>query len=193
MRLSSGSQVSIAARFAWQVHMLNPKRYREDCIQSFGKVVPLPDSDAPSDDLGQVAPVNGRKATCTAESVERKPARTLTTNFTDFDLVGAIHRQLDFCRKILPLEKHVDRYLPLWMERYGMFLSLLKSDHKKADNERAVCVPTLNIDMIWHTHMLFPVQVRQLGICTCVSNVYRDVWFLRKKTRTRTKWQTKYT
>lgn len=150
-------QISTAVRFAWQVHMLNPKRYRDDCMRSFGKVLPLPAQETLVDTSDQVVDDRGRKTVSTTERVDCKPN---TKDFTDFDLVSAIQRQLDFCRKIIPLEKHVDRQLPVWMERYGMFLSLLRSQRAKTGKDRVVCVPTLNIDLIWHTHMLFPAQVR---------------------------------
>jgi hypothetical protein len=77
------------------------------------------------------------------------------------DLVAASLRQREFAKKITGTECHrLDSQFGLLkaVTRYHRFLLLMKhSDSKKT----LPLVPTLDIDLCWHTHQLSPVSYRQ--------------------------------
>merc|ERR1719436_1352919 len=72
------------------------------------------------------------------------------SKFTHMDLVDAMKRQLKFMRKICDLKAFSDKsYLEQAVDRYDRFLRLIKLG-------RGIIVPTLDIDIVWHTHQLHP-------------------------------------
>ncbi|KAK3370535.1 hypothetical protein B0H63DRAFT_487198 [Podospora didyma] len=80
---------------------------------------------------------------------------TYKIDSVEFDLVGAVHRQADFALKMTRLGWHhsplSDSTLQKARERYRRFFCLI-SVLPASEN----AVPTLDIDLIWHTHQLSP-------------------------------------
>ena len=79
------------------------------------------------------------------------------------DLVAAALRQREFAKKITGEEcRGMDTPFALFKAntRYHKFLLLM---NRKTGNKRRYpnLVPTLDIDLCWHTHQLFPVPYRQ--------------------------------
>jgi hypothetical protein len=79
------------------------------------------------------------------------------------DLVAAALRQREFAKKITGVECHgMDTPFALFKAntRYHKFLLLM---NRKTANKRRYpnLVPTLDIDLCWHTHQLFPVPYRE--------------------------------
>ena len=76
------------------------------------------------------------------------------------DLVAASLRQREFAKKITGEEcQGIDSQLSLYKAttRYHKFLLLLKrSGGSLGQNKGPHLVPTLDIDLCWHTHQLFP-------------------------------------
>jgi Glycine-rich domain-containing protein-like len=71
------------------------------------------------------------------------------------DLVEAIKRQWEFTKKIIPIypKDPIDPELLIDAQlRYAKFMYLLK------DERKAMMVPTLDIDLFWHTHLLSSVR-----------------------------------
>lgn len=105
------------------------------------------------------------------------------------DLVAASLRQREFARKITGPGCHgIDAPFPLAnaATRYHKFLLLMNRDlHDPEEFDAALkeegggtrlkkkphLVPTLDIDLCWHTHQLFPVGFRQW----CVSHLGRAI------------------
>lgn len=77
------------------------------------------------------------------------------------DLVAAGLRQREFGRKISStgcVEMDSPAVLSQAMTRYHKFLRLMKG---RKDERALSLVPTLDIDLCWHTHQLFPVKYRE--------------------------------
>ncbi|OQR82546.1 hypothetical protein ACHHYP_15872 [Achlya hypogyna] len=77
------------------------------------------------------------------------------------DLVLAMYLQLDFVNKVCPnaeywLDANVGNAA---LKRYAQFVATLRQ-HKRAG---AMLVPTVDIDLVWHTHMTFPKEY--VGFC----------------------------
>ena len=84
-----------------------------------------------------------------------KQKKLLTTqeirNKFDIDLHAATKRHLRFGNRVIRLKPIINRgYLESAAERYEQFLKL--------GAEMDTVVPTLDIDIIWHSHMLSPVD-----------------------------------
>lgn len=84
------------------------------------------------------------------------PKDDLTNDF-GIDLHSAAERHLRFSNRVIKLH-HVIKsknYFETAADRYFLFLSMFK-EHNRTFN--GPLVPTLDIDIMWHTHMLSPVN-----------------------------------
>jgi Glycine-rich domain-containing protein-like len=81
------------------------------------------------------------------------------------DLVAASLRQREFIKRITSNECNgIDTPFALYKAntRYHKFLLLMNRKSKPANFKKNVnLVPTLDIDLLWHTHQLVPVPYRQ--------------------------------
>lgn len=80
------------------------------------------------------------------------------------DLVAASLRQREFVKKITSNEcSGLDTPFALYKAntRYHKFLLLMNRKTKPANKKNSNLVPTLDIDLCWHTHQLVPVLYRQ--------------------------------
>ena len=82
-------------------------------------------------------------------------------------LADAVASQASFVGRILALGPRIitDEWIDRAISRYADFLQLAR------DHPREVLVPTLDIDLIWHAHMLSPLDYRDdchalLGNCS---------------------------
>jgi len=94
--------------------------------------------------------------------------------YKDFsiDLVAAALRQREFAKKITAPELESfdsPNALDIATTRYHKFLLLMnrKSGGNSAKNKKFSLVPTLDIDLCWHTHQLFSVEYRDW----CISHL----------------------
>lgn len=120
----------------WRVHLLHPKTYQADCERCYGTLlIPRYITD------GALLP-GGLKNDVTD---------TCHTNmFCSMNLVDGMKRQLEFMSLISNMNAFRDaQYCQDSIKRYKLFLKLIEMTKCKA-------VPTLDIDLAWHTHMLFP-------------------------------------
>lgn len=79
------------------------------------------------------------------------------------DLVAAALRQREFSKKIVSEDcAGIDIPLALFKAttRYHKFLLLMKRK-RDGDKKKVALVPTLDIDLCWHTHQLYAVSYRQ--------------------------------
>ncbi|KAJ1553099.1 hypothetical protein HK405_008960, partial [Cladochytrium tenue] len=86
------------------------------------------------------------------------------------DLIAAVRRQRPFSKKMVSgvvdwLERDA---VPRATVRYSKFLTLMKLEHGK------FIVPTLDIDLVWHTHQLFPQKYQQYGLANLGYVVHHD-------------------
>src|SRR6185437_3057766 len=75
--------------------------------------------------------------------------------FASIDLTQACYRQVHFMRKIMsnPSLANMDKaQIKVATAKYVRYLMLHKTKPGFS------LVPTLDVDVIWHTHMLFPVH-----------------------------------
>jgi len=68
------------------------------------------------------------------------------------ELLGAVARQASFYYYVSQPYMWEDAFLQASLERYKCFLHLLSKSKGKT-----FCVPTFDIDLIWHSHQLSPV------------------------------------
>jgi len=120
----------------WRVHLLHPKTYQADCQRCYHTLlVPQYNADGPLLPNGLKDDITG---TCHA------------SKFCSMNLVDGMKRQLKFMSKISNHKSFRDaEFCKDSIRRYKLFLKLIGMRKCKA-------VPTLDIDLTWHTHMLFP-------------------------------------
>ncbi|KVI06777.1 hypothetical protein Ccrd_014867 [Cynara cardunculus var. scolymus] len=141
--------VPLDCEWIWHCHRLNPVRYMADCKELFGRIL---------DPSGMVK--SSIEGTCKKETEKlwnkiypKEPYevgsgdrfdnddgnKLIASESTKYDLVSAVKRQSSF-----------------YYQRYKGFLHLIRRNMEKKSNQ--FCVPTYDIDLIWHTHQLHPLS-----------------------------------
>merc|ERR1719253_1249755 len=94
----------------------------------------------------------GNSWTSTEPSPEVSAGAGAGTQWASIDLVAATRRQQSFMRQVLQHRHHLCTVsaMATSVQLYHKFLKLMRHS--------AALVPTLAIDLIWHTHMQFPVR-----------------------------------
>jgi hypothetical protein len=119
--------------------MLNPDAYARDCTEAFGAVIPRVRPFLRDSKLPVIAPF--------APSI---------------DLIAASVRQAAFTRKSLFFRCISRSSLRQLRTRYGRFLQLIHTHGASKPSADLMFVPTLGIDLVWHTHMaVFPVEYQR--------------------------------
>ena len=89
---------------------------------------------------------------------EETPKRNHSEEFLDgFDLRGSTDRQSTFLWQVSGPLFSDDRFLKDGVDRYHKFILLRRQandKNKNMNNAIAIVVPTYQIDLMWHTHML---------------------------------------
>jgi hypothetical protein len=156
----------------WHCHRLAPKEYGDYCVKTFGNIVEanppfaMALQEGPTDNIQATAPtqalwneqypnepffLNPRTHTETSsDSANTDPLPTIGT----FDLLGSTNRQATFLWQVSGERFSDDDFLAEGVQNYAKFL-LLKP---KAMERRTILVPTYQIDLMWHTHMLTSMQ-----------------------------------
>ncbi|KAG6648661.1 hypothetical protein CIPAW_07G161800 [Carya illinoinensis] len=156
--------VPLDCEWIWHCHRLNPVRYKDDCEELYGRVL---------DNWNVASSVQGtcKKQTeeiwnimYPIEPYELDPSSQLTENFgaivmgasesTDYDLHSAVKRQCPFFYQVSGPAMNDDHFLEGAVARYKGFLHLIKRNKERSINR--FCVPTYDIDLIWHSHQLHP-------------------------------------
>ncbi|XP_041022531.1 glycine-rich domain-containing protein 1-like isoform X2 [Juglans microcarpa x Juglans regia] len=158
--------VPLDCEWVWHCHRLNPVQYKSDCEKLYGRIL---------DSSNVLSSVQG---TCQRQTEEiwntlypEEPYNfNLTRGFsehisetlpgiekyTQYDLVSAAKRQSPFFYQVSRPHMNNDHFLEGSVARYKGFLHLIKRNKEKFI--RRFCVPTYDIDLIWHTHQLHPVD-----------------------------------
>ncbi|CAM9417476.1 unnamed protein product, partial [Heterosigma akashiwo] len=77
------------------------------------------------------------------------------------DLVHGMYRQLLFISKVCPGMDYWtnDSVISTSIQRYNKFLAVLRRENSNSRNPHAL-VPTIDIDIVWHTHQTQPVYMQ---------------------------------
>ncbi|CAA7019781.1 unnamed protein product [Microthlaspi erraticum] len=140
----------------WHCHRLNPVRYKTDCEQLYGRVL---------DNASVVSSVNGNSKLKTEAlwktlypeepyDLDVSERSSALENCTKYDLVSAVKRQSPFYYQVSRSHVKNETFLQEAVARYKGFLYLIKKNKEKS--LRRFCVPTYDVDLIWHTHQLHP-------------------------------------
>ncbi|KAK2986691.1 hypothetical protein RJ640_010916 [Escallonia rubra] len=158
--------VPLDCEWVWHCHRLNPVRYKTDCEELYGRIL---------DNHNVVSSIHGTSERETKEIWNNMyPDETydldLTRAFSDdiskvifgaakytrYNLVSAIERQSPFFYQVSRPHMSNDLFLEAAVARYKGFLHLIKRNKERSI--RRFCVPTYDIDLIWHSHQLNPVS-----------------------------------
>ncbi|XP_010432017.1 PREDICTED: glycine-rich domain-containing protein 2-like [Camelina sativa] len=146
--------------WVWHCHRLNPVRYKTDCEQFYGRVL---------DNSGVVSSVNGNSKSKTEtlwkrlyptepydldldKAISEPEDVSSLEKCTNYDLVSAVKRQCPFYYQVSRAHVDNDVFLQEAVARYKAFLYLIKRNRESS--VKLFCVPTYDIDLIWHTHQL---------------------------------------
>lgn len=161
--------VPLDCEWIWHCHRLNPIQYKKDCEKLYGRVLDNKNVQSTVEDkLGhQTAEV--WSMFCPDEPFELEPGsysaetniikHTDTVNSITYDLVSAVNRQSSFYYQVCRPIMHDKRFLDGSVARYKGFLRLIK---RCSEMPMAYfCVPTYDIDLIWHSHQLQPISYQR--------------------------------
>ncbi|EEF35015.1 glycine-rich domain-containing protein 1 [Ricinus communis] len=157
--------VPLDCEWIWHCHRLNPVHYIKDCKEFYGKI------------LGNWNIVSSTQATCKKQTEEiwnrmypNEPYELKLSSqisvasgdnvqqaqkSTNYDLISAVKRQSPFYYQVSRAHMNDDSFLQESVARYKGFLHLIKRNQERSI--RQFCVPTYDIDLIWHSHQLHPV------------------------------------
>ncbi|EOX91856.1 Uncharacterized protein TCM_000919 [Theobroma cacao] len=158
--------VPLDCEWIWHCHRLNPVRYKSDCEELYGRIL----------DNSNV--VSSLQCTCKRQTEEiwnrlypdepydfdltkalsENASQTLSglEKHTKYDLISAVKRQSPFFYQVSRAHMHNDIFIEGAVARYKGFLHLIKRNRERSI--KRFCVPTYDIDLIWHTHQLHPVS-----------------------------------
>ncbi|GLT60559.1 hypothetical protein SLA2020_333210 [Shorea laevis] len=155
--------VPLDCEWIWHCHRLNPIRYKNDCEELYGRI------------LDNKNVVSSTQATCSKQSEEiwrsmypDEPYEfNMSSHFPEkagnisgapksinYDLVSAVKRQAPFFYQVSRSHMNDHLFLEEAAARYKGFLHLIKRNWERS--LRRFCVPTYDIDLIWHSHQLNP-------------------------------------
>lgn len=159
--------VPLDCEWIWHCHRLNPVQYIRDCKKVYGRIL----------NNDNVESSTRTKSTVQSEKVwkELYPEEPFQLEFTSssdtamdvnpeaadditYDLVSAVKRQSSFYYQVGTPTMHDPRFLEEALARYKGFLYLIKINQEKG--MQRFCVPTYDVDLMWHTHQLQPVIYR---------------------------------
>ncbi|KAG9440060.1 hypothetical protein H6P81_020225 [Aristolochia fimbriata] len=158
--------VPFDCEWIWHCHRLNPVQYKADCEKLYGQIL---------DNKHVVSVVQGISMQQTEKIWSSLyPEEPYELNFSNFplknslenlyeaelgiqyDLASAVKRQSSFFYQVSRPHMHDSHFLQGAVARYKGFLHLIKRNKEKA--LRRFCVPTYDIDLIWHSHQLHPAS-----------------------------------
>ncbi|XWS21368.1 hypothetical protein CRYUN_Cryun30bG0049600 [Craigia yunnanensis] len=157
--------VDLVAAAKLQLRFLAEVRYKTDCEELYGRV------------LDNQNVLSSTRATCRKQPEEiwkrmysDEPYElNICTHFpknvenfqktsksTEYDLISAVNRQSPLFYQVSRSHMNDNLFLEEAAARYKGFLHLIKRNWEKS--VRCLCVPTYDVDLIWHSHQLHPVS-----------------------------------
>ncbi|KAL9241670.1 hypothetical protein vseg_015753 [Gypsophila vaccaria] len=152
--------VPLDCEWIWHCHRLNPLRYKSDCEKIFGKILSNRNTMSTAEATSNSATEEIWNKMYPGEPYELDMNRPFSgfelknQKFTGYDLVAAVKRQISFTYQISRPYVTDDLYLQEAVARYKGFLHMVRTNDKRA--VKCFCVPTYDVDLIWHTHQLHP-------------------------------------
>ena len=156
--------------FMWHVHRLAPLQYSKFCKQHFHKILNsntfsfqtnnkqptlLLSNESKIEPPAQVRTrLLWKEATNDAPffcPVSSKSVPNVTLLVGDYDVAAAAKRQTSFGNTISSPLYHSDEFLLCSIQQYKKFLLLVKESRRRG---YLPCVPSVSIDLVWHTHQL---------------------------------------
>lgn len=151
----------------WHCHRLNPVRYMSDCKELFGLIVDpcgvvISSVDGTSKKKTEVLwntmnpeePYELDMDYCFVDNDTKN--KLMASPSTKYDLVSAVNRQSSFYYQVSRTFMKDDIFLEGAVERYKGFLHMIRRNMET--NSKNFCVPTYDIDLMWHTHQLHPLS-----------------------------------
>ncbi|XP_039020240.1 glycine-rich domain-containing protein 1-like isoform X2 [Hibiscus syriacus] len=157
--------VPLDCEWIWHCHRLNPVQYEADCEELYGRILDnrnvissitttcRKQTEEIWDRIYPSEPYELNMSTHFSENVRNS---VQTSKSTEYDLVSAVKRQSAFFYQVSRSHMNDDAFLDGALARYKGFLYLIKRNWE--NSERCFCVPTYDIDLIWHTHQLQSVS-----------------------------------
>ena len=144
--------------WVWHCHMLAPHKYAKDCQTLVGKLIDhrfitSVDSYDKTRDLWSKS--HDLEPFELSEEIKNGRCPPISSNSPcniSNDLLAAIRRQQDFVYNIHLPHYRDKKFLNSALERYKKYLFLKKK------NPSEFLVPCYDIDLVWHTHQLHPVD-----------------------------------
>ncbi|XP_004299821.1 PREDICTED: uncharacterized protein LOC101299090 isoform X1 [Fragaria vesca subsp. vesca] len=156
--------VPLDCEWIWHCHRLNPVCYVADCETLYGRIL---------DNQNVVSSIWG---TCRKQTEQiwnklypHEPYEVQNNSIfsddtsldihkvsesTKYDLVSAVKRQISLFHQVSGAYVKNDIFLKEAVARYKGFLHLIKRNRQLS--VKRFCVPTYDIDLIWHSHQLYP-------------------------------------
>ncbi|XP_038876850.1 uncharacterized protein LOC120069217 [Benincasa hispida] len=161
--------VPLDCEWIWHSHRLNPVQYINDCEELYGKI--LDNSNVISTTMvespcliketeniwNELYPEEPFSFNFNSQEADVPKDRQLSQleKYTKYDLVLAVKRQTPFFYQVSQPHMKNENFLQEALARYRGFLYLIKSSMD--ESVQMFCVPTYDIDLIWHTHQLHPL------------------------------------
>jgi hypothetical protein len=162
-------------QWVWHCHCLNPVGYRDYCIKKYGRVIDVPlladlgsEMEAqerckklwthhypkePFDIMDTLSKLPLTLATSTAKVYPIDEFNAVDHGILELEeLVGTVARQSSFYYQVSQPYMWEDSFLQVAKERYKCFLHMLSRSKGSS-----LCVPTFDIDLMWHAHQLSPI------------------------------------
>ncbi|XP_077234056.1 glycine-rich domain-containing protein 1-like [Tasmannia lanceolata] len=158
--------VPLDCEWIWHCHRLNPVQYKRDCEQFYGQILDNQNvisilegtsKQKTSEIWGKLFPEEPYELDFSIPNSENT-AENLPEAIENirYDLVSAVKRQSSFFFQVSSPSMRDDCFLKGAVARYKGFLYLIKRNMERSI--RRFCVPTYDIDLIWHTHQLQPIS-----------------------------------
>ena len=173
-------KLPISIQLLWRCHILHPAIYYQDCMKHLGFILsPNIDNEvnlitASKDDntlfaLKQyVKPTGGCSGIASREYIEwtKKWKKSIIydkdNKFTDLDFNVTVMKQMEFLSKSHcivwedNLMQHLDKYIKQYIRFLQTGAKLLMGNKNMNRFEYDALSPTFTIDLLWHTHMMYP-------------------------------------
>ncbi|XP_074302590.1 glycine-rich domain-containing protein 2-like [Silene latifolia] len=156
--------VPLDCELIWHCHRLNPVRYKFDCEKLFGRILTnhkvmssiQATSKSTSEDIwSKLYPEEPYELDLERPfSEESLQKSSQTQKFTNYDLIAAVKRQIGFTYQACRPHMADELFLKEASARYKGFLHIIRTNKKIG--LQSFGVPTYDVDLMWHTHQLYP-------------------------------------
>ncbi|KAJ6816584.1 glycine-rich domain-containing protein 1 [Iris pallida] len=164
-RVVEGSLVvPLDCEWIWHCHRLNPVQYKKDCEKLYGTILDNQNvesslygkfKDESAKIWAKLYPGEAFELDCTSAITKlHDDMYSGVTGDIKYDLISAVKRQSSFYYQVSRPSMNNDRFLEEAVARYKGFLHLIKRNQER--KTKCFCVPTYDIDLIWHSHQLQP-------------------------------------